>query len=152
PYSMILINYLSVLGSTLLVGLLLVRWGRSPWFALGYSLCGGIPVALTFDTAEPLAFALVALGVFLWDGADPHLNRPSEYSPKPGENGISSRYWPLLIGGALAFAAALLTRELALYFVIAYALVSLYVIAKDALVGLFRGGIGALLEGLRRGF
>src|SRR5436190_5125432 len=76
PYAMIAINYLAIVGGTLLVALLLARWGRSPWFAVGYSLCSGLAVALTFVTAEPLAFALAALGVFLWDRADPLINRP----------------------------------------------------------------------------
>ncbi len=135
PYAMILINYLSVLGGTLLVGLLLARWGRSPWFALGYSLCTGIPVALTFDTAEPLAFALAALGIYLWDRADPRINRPSFFqgSQKEGEGqeANSRSHRRLLVAGALAFAAALLTRELALYFVAGYAVVAAYVLGKD---------------------
>ena len=67
PYATLLVNWLAVVGGTLLVALLLRRWGRSPWFALSYALCSGIPVALTFDTAEPLTFALVALGVLFWE-------------------------------------------------------------------------------------
>jgi hypothetical protein len=158
PYAMIVVNYLAVLGGTLLVGLLLARWGRSPWFTLGYSLAGGIPVALTFDTAEPLTFALVALGIYLWDRADPWINRPPVDSDEQAEPASLARvrgksaYWPLLIGGALAFAAALLTRELALYFVVAYVLVGFYVIGKDAIIEMVRGGMSALVDGLKRGF
>ena len=83
PYATLLVNWLAVVGGTLLVALLLKRWGRSPWFALSYALCSGIPVALTFDTAEPLTFALVALGVLFWErrraaapGAQAEIGRP----------------------------------------------------------------------------
>jgi len=57
----------------------------------------------------------------------------------------------LLLGSALAFAAALLTRELALYFVVAYALVAVYLIGKGVLFGIFRGGMEAVPGELRRG-
>lgn len=152
PYAMLLINFLSVVGGTLLIASLLSRWGRSPWFALGYSLCTGIPVALTFDTAEPLAFAMVALGVFLWDRADPFITRPfarGDAAATDEETQTRSRtYARLMIGGALAFAAALLTRELALYFVAGYALVALYLLAREFLPGFLRGK-GSFLQRLK---
>ena len=142
PYAMIAINWLAIVGGTLLVALLLARWGRSPWFALSYALAGGIPVALTFDTAEPLAFGLIAAGVAAWE-----LRRPVNQA----EVGIPSPWlaflpWPRLRGNpppppatetrpawryalpvaGLAFAAAILTRELAVYFVAGYGVISVW--------------------------
>ena len=115
PYATLLVNWLAVVGGTLLVALLLKRWGRSPWFALSYALCSGIPVALTFDTAEPLTFALVALGVLFWEC------RRAAAPGAQAEAGLPTRG---RIAGLLAFAAALLTRELAGYFVAGYAAAS----------------------------
>lgn len=131
PYAMLLINWLSVVGGTLLVALMLRRWGRSPWFALSYALASGIPVALTFDTAEPLTFALVALGVYFWNAGCGMWNAESnsafandvERTPSTEHSAFRiphSAFW-----AALAFAAALLTRELAGYFVVAYGFVAL---------------------------
>jgi hypothetical protein len=117
PYATLLVNWLSVVGGTLLVALLLKRWGRSPWFALSYALCSGIPVALTFDTAEPLTFALVALGVLFWER-----RRPPDADAGPA----TARAERGRLGGLLAFAAALLTRELAGYFAAGYAGAALF--------------------------
>jgi hypothetical protein len=107
PYAMLLINWLSVVAGAWLVAALLRGWGRSPWFALSYALASGIPVALTFDTAEPLTFALVALGVYCWE------RRRTGARPGRATEGGAARGGASPIWGALAFAAALLTRELA---------------------------------------
>jgi len=154
PYAMLLLNWLAVGGGTLLVARLLQRWGRSPWFALSYALAAGIPVALQFDTPEPLAFALVALAVTYWEPQSPE--RPDSTNPKSAGERLAVGSWgagddiriatdavsnpkspiqnpksagpkspiqnpKFLAWGALAAAAALLTREHALYFVAAYA-------------------------------
>jgi hypothetical protein len=129
PYVIPVINWLAVVGGTLLVALLLQRWGRSPWFALSYALASGIPVALTFDTAEPLTFALVALAVLFWE-----YRRPAEAADRSA--GPAPRR--ALLTAGLAFAAALLTRELAAYFVAAYAAAS--VLRRD-----WRGFLAAAL-------
>ncbi|HUS16370.1 MAG TPA: hypothetical protein VM536_15335 [Chloroflexia bacterium] len=123
PYAMLLINWLAVVCGTWLVARLLRRWGRSPWFALSYALAAGIPVALQFDTPEPLAFALVALGVTCWERGSSPAGEP------PPDEALPDRRAPLrvslLIVGTLAFAAALLTREHTIYFVAAYAAAAL---------------------------
>ncbi len=117
PYAMLLINWAAVVGGTWMVAALLRRWGRSPWWALSYALASGIPVALQFDTAEPLAFALVIAGVACWEHVRP-ASAPVWPAPGTAEDRSALRW---MIAGAAAFAAALLTRELAAYFVAAYA-------------------------------
>lgn len=159
PYAMLLINYLSVLGGTLLVALLLAKWDRSPWFALGYGLCTGLPVALTFDTAEPLAFALIALGIFLWDRVYPHTEHLGPYEPAASSLAPEYRdrsaaksnrhYWWLMLGGMLAFAASLLTRELALYFMLGYIFAAGYLIAKTVVLRPFPEGATAWSQRFR---
>ncbi len=125
PYAMPLINWLTTVGGSWLLARLLVQWGRSPWFALSYALASGIPVALTFDTAEPLAFALVVLGIWCWQ-----VPRPGRaISAAPGIGSLPAsvpqdRRW--LLSGALAFTAALLTRELAAPVVAGYGLAALW--------------------------
>jgi hypothetical protein len=54
-----------------------------------------------------------------------------------------------MISGSLAFAAALLTRELALYFVAGYALVAGYLICKDALLRLLHKDHGLAQDSVR---
>jgi hypothetical protein len=116
PWVMLGLNWGAVVGGTWLVARLLARWGRSPWFALSYGLASGVPVALTFDTAEPLTFALVALGMWWWS-PDPAADRepPTAFRARWGQ--------PL---GALVFALALLTRELAAFAVAGYAVAALF--------------------------
>ena len=134
PYAMLLINWGAVVAGTWLLARLLQRWGRSPWFALSYALAAGIPVALQFDTPEPLTFALVLLSVTAWDAWRPAqapvlsgalaATVPPPAPPRaPGMPILAPRPvpWGLIALGTAAFAAALLTREHALYFVAAYA-------------------------------
>lgn len=119
PGVMLLINWLAVAGGTWLLARLLARWGRSPWFALSYTLASGIPVALTFDTAEPLAFGLVLLGVYCWD-------HPPAAGPSPAGAAAGALTFGRRLGGFLAFAAALLTRELAGPAVAGYAVAAFF--------------------------
>ena len=122
PYAMLLINWLAVVGSTWGVARLLAGWGRNPWFALAYALVSGIPLALTFDTPEPLAFALVILAITLWQQARPHETSDTEAITKNTQYAIRNtfRVSPLALASA-AFALALLTREHTAYFVLAFA-------------------------------
>lgn len=116
--AMVAINWIAVVGGTGVVAVLLRRWGRSPWFALSYALASGIPVALTFDTAEPLTFALVALGIAGWGLVGPSRQPQPEGGSRPaGDMAGRQTGW---LGGGLAFAAALLTRELAVFAVAGY--------------------------------
>jgi len=129
PYVMLGLNALACVAGTLLLAVLLRRWGRSPWFALSYGLAAGIPVALTFDTAEPLTFALVLLGIAYWE--------PRWPAGRAAVSAAAGRRWDTLLGAA-ALAAALLTRELAVYFVAGY----------GAAAVLRRDGRGLLWAGL----
>jgi hypothetical protein len=111
PLAMMFVNLLAIIGGTGIVACLLRRWGRSPWFALSYALASGMPVALQCDTAEPLTFALVALGVLCWDRVRA-LRDTNTPPPAPAPRAH--------LAGALAFTAALLTRELAMFAVAGY--------------------------------
>lgn len=89
PYALILVNWFSLAGGTLAVGAWLRRKGFTPWLALIYGLYLGLFVGLLRDLSEPLAYALAALGVYLF-----------EYGGKRR-----------VIWSALAFALAVLARE-----------------------------------------
>ncbi|MGI8587499.1 MAG: hypothetical protein ACR2M0_07395 [Chloroflexia bacterium] len=130
PYAMLLINYAAVVVGTLLVARLLEGWGRSPWFALCYAFAGGIPIALTFDTPEPLAYALVAAAVLFWEKRSVVSGQWSvvsgqqsaaEETTRNSESPTPHSALRITLYASLAFALALLTREHALYFVAAYA-------------------------------
>lgn len=98
PYTLILLNWLAIGGGTLAVALWLKRRRVSPWFALAYGLCPGLLVSLQRDLSEPLAYGLVALGVYL------------------GDYGGRRR----LLWAGLSFACALLTRETTSLFILMY--------------------------------
>jgi hypothetical protein len=89
PYMLVLINWLALAGGTLALSAWLARKRLSPWLALIYGLSPGLFICLHMDLVEPLAFGLVALGVFLYSGSG---NRRFVWS-------------------GLAFALAVLTRE-----------------------------------------
>jgi hypothetical protein len=98
PYTLILINLVAVPGGTLAVALWLRRRGRSPWLAMIYGLSMGIFIALNGDLTEPLAYALVALAVYLLD-----------------LGGSRQVLW-----AAVCFALAILARETAAVFAVVY--------------------------------
>jgi len=100
PYTLILINLLALAGGTLALALWLRRKALSPWFALVYGLYPGLFVSLQRDLTEALAYAFVALGVLLFDGA-----------------GRRRLLW-----AGLAFALASLTRETSAIFPLVYGL------------------------------
>jgi hypothetical protein len=66
PYMLILIDWLALAGGTFVVGLWLRRRGVSPWLALAYGLSPGLFICLHRDLEEPLAYGLVALGMYLF--------------------------------------------------------------------------------------
>lgn len=99
PYTLLAINWLAVAFGTLAVAAWLRRKRLSPWFALLYGLYPGIFVAVQRDLNEALAFALVALGVYLYD-----LGRGR-----------------ILWAAGLSFALASLARETTLVFPFVYA-------------------------------
>jgi hypothetical protein len=98
PYTLILVNLLAIPAGTLLLAAWLRRRGVSPWFAIVYGLYPGLFISFQRDLTEPLAYALVALGVYLYDFA-------------------GSRRWLL---AAVAFALAALTREATAVFAVVY--------------------------------
>lgn len=67
PYSLILVNVLAVAGGTWAVAAWSVRRGLNPWLALIYGLFPGLFTAFLRDLTEPLAYALVALAVYLYE-------------------------------------------------------------------------------------
>jgi hypothetical protein len=67
PYAMIVINLVAVIAGTLAVGLWLIRRGLPPWPAALYGLYPGLIFCVIRDLTEPLAYALVAIAVLLFD-------------------------------------------------------------------------------------
>src|SRR5579884_1181842 len=100
PVTLILVNLLALAGGTLGLAAFLRRMGTSPWFALIYGFYPGLFVALRRDLTEPLAYALVILGIYLFHFA-----------------GRRRVLW-----SALAFSVALLTREAVAVFAAIYGL------------------------------
>jgi hypothetical protein len=100
PYTLIVINWLAVAFGTLAVAAWLRRKRISPWFSLVYGLYPGIFVALQRDLNEALAYALVALAIYLYD----------------------LRSERAVLAAAFSFALASLTRETTLVFPLVYAI------------------------------
>jgi hypothetical protein len=100
PWVMLLINWLAIVGTALALGDILRRRGLSPWLTLIYLAFPGTLAALHADVTEPLAYALVALGLWLWDRGE-------------------RRAW---LWAGVAFALAVLTRETAAAFPLALAI------------------------------
>lgn len=94
PYTMILVNWLSIVAGTVMLALWLRRRQVSPWFALGYSFYLGTSFAYARDTVEPLSYALILAAIYAYDYA---------------------RHRPVLISAVL-FALAILARDKAVLF------------------------------------
>ncbi len=104
PYTLVLINLLAVPAGTLAIAAWLRRRGRSPWLALIYGFSMGLFVALNGDLTEPLAFAFVALAIYILDFGGPRR----------------------VLWAALCFALAILTREVTAVFAVLYGLALLF--------------------------
>jgi hypothetical protein len=89
PYMMVLVNIAAAVAGTLAVAFLLRRRGLPPLYALLYGLFPGLVISVLRDLTEPLAFALAAAGLAVFDAR--------------------SR-WRLL-GSSSLFGLAMLTRE-----------------------------------------
>ena len=100
PWTLLLINWLAISATVLALGDILRRRGLSPWLALLYAAFPGALLALHADMTEPLAYALVALGLWLHERG-------------------AAKAW---LWAGLAFALAALTREIAAAFALALAL------------------------------
>jgi hypothetical protein len=98
PYTLLLVNLLALGGGTLAVAAWLRRKGISPWLALIYGFYPGLFISLQHDLNEPLAYALLALAVYLFD--------------------FGGRRQ--LIYAGLAFALAILARETTAVFAVLY--------------------------------
>jgi hypothetical protein len=89
PYMLIAINMLALAAGAYVLALWLGRKGLSPLLALVYGLSPGLFICLHRDLEEPLAYALVALALYLYSFERRHR----------------------LVWSGLAFALAALTRE-----------------------------------------
>jgi hypothetical protein len=89
PYMMLLVNVLAAVGGTLAVAFFLKRHGLPPALALLYGLYPGLVMSVLRDLTEPMAFALAAGALVIFDARSK---------------------WRLLGSGAL-FGLAMLTRE-----------------------------------------
>ncbi len=100
PYTMLLINWLSLGLGTLVLAAWLGRKGVSPWWALIFGFFPGLFTSLHKDLNEPMADALVALAVYLFSFG--------------GKNRV--------VWTAVCFALAILTRETSVIFAVLYGL------------------------------
>jgi hypothetical protein len=66
PWSLIIINILSLVMGTLATEKIMLQYGKSRWYAIGYGLFVGSLMSLRLDLTEPLAFALAQWGVLLF--------------------------------------------------------------------------------------
>ena len=89
PYMMVLVNILAAVGGTLAVAFFFRRHGLPPALALLYGFYPGLALAVVRDLTEPLAFALAATALVVFDW----------------------RSKRRLLGAATLFGLALLTRE-----------------------------------------
>jgi hypothetical protein len=100
PFTLLAVNLLAVTGGTLAVAAWLRRKGVSPWLALLLGLSPGVCWAIQRDLTEPLGYALVALGMYLYDFG-----------------GLRRVFW-----AGVAFGLAALARESTLIFPLVYGL------------------------------
>lgn len=103
PYALVGINLAAVAITVLVLASWLRRRGHSTWWALVYGFYPGVFQALQTDVNEPLAYALVAVAVYVLE--------------------FGGRRRVLWAG--LAFSAAALTRETTLLFPAVYAVTEL---------------------------
>jgi hypothetical protein len=95
PYMLLLVNFISIVLGTELLARLLIKQQLSPWFSLAFGLYFGQATAFIFDTAEPLTYLFICLGLFL-------LSRQRS------------------TGAALCMGLAVLSRETAILFPLSY--------------------------------
>lgn len=92
PWSLILVNIMAICAGTRFMEILLVEENASGWYALVYGLYGGQILALLTSLTEPLSYTLVLASILAWKRKH-------------------------VIGTAVLFALALLTKETAIVFV-----------------------------------
>jgi hypothetical protein len=104
PAGLLAVGPLTLALGAMALARLVVAYGRTRWWGLGFALLPGVVVGVAFGTAEPLGLALSVLGLGVV------LERASA--------GPSRRRTTELLAG-LAFAAAALTKESYLLFAVA---------------------------------
>jgi hypothetical protein len=67
PYTLVLVNWLALAFGTLAIAAWLKSKGISPWFAVSYGLYFGLFIAFARDCVEPMAYAWVALAIYLFE-------------------------------------------------------------------------------------
>lgn len=72
PYTLILINLLSIAGGTVMIAAWLRRKHVSPWFALIYAGYSGTFLSFQRDLTEPMAYGLMAAGIYLLEFGGKH--------------------------------------------------------------------------------
>ena len=91
PLALLLINFVAILALVVVLQRMFVRMGVSPWLAVAGAIYGGNLVGFVRDLADPLGVLFVVLAVYL------------VYRQRP-------------LWAALAVAAALLSREQAIFY------------------------------------
>jgi hypothetical protein len=123
PLTMIVVNLLAIVGGTWAVAAWCVRQTLSPWLALVYAFYVGQVMAFVRNLNEPLAYALVAVAVYLFERFPQH------------------RLW-----AAGVFALAALGREATLIFPLLYGLRLLFESGSNLdLIRRVRGGLQFLV-------
>jgi hypothetical protein len=95
PFALLAVNALAVVAGVEILSSLLRSRGLSDWYSLPYGFYFGQMTAFTFDLAEPTAYALVCLGIWLVERGR-------------------------IVPAAAGFGLAALTRETTVLFVLAY--------------------------------
>ncbi|HYO48547.1 MAG TPA: hypothetical protein VEW94_01750 [Chloroflexia bacterium] len=103
PFTLVLVNFIAIVVGTWAVAAWCRLRGISPWLALVYAFFVGQVIAFTRDLTEPLAYALVALAIYIFERW-------------PGRWAIS----------AIVFALAALTRETSVVFSALYTIALLF--------------------------
>jgi hypothetical protein len=125
PWAFIAINWLAITGGTLAVAARLRAADFTGWPAIVFGLAPGMYISLRRDLADALAYALVALAIYLVSSRTPSPTLPTRgregTSPQAGE-GKSPRVGVGIFWSAIVFALAVLTRETTAVFAIAFAI------------------------------
>lgn len=66
PFTMVLINVLSIIYSSVIVGIMLDEQHKNPWCALFYSFLSGLIFAVLKDCVEPLAMSFMVTGFYFY--------------------------------------------------------------------------------------
>jgi hypothetical protein len=104
PWTLVVINLLSLSMGTWIVGKMLAGWSISAWYSLVYGLWAGFLLALIVDLPEPLAFGLVGAGLLA------HNRRHEEFAWVFFGLALFAKEVTILFIGALLFSYLLQRR------------------------------------------